>query len=98
MLLPGPKLVTWLFLQQLLADLKSPTYYYEVKDLDIPPWPELSVDKFWVRACSIPEFTKRMPDEWLQNGGSRADRTWFWKSLYAVNPDLVDSIFESCTR
>ena len=77
---------------------KTPTFAHECPKLDIPPWPELSVDKFWAMATGIIIVRERLPDEWIKNGGKRVDRDWFWKMLFAVNKNMVKDILDSCVK
>ena len=94
--MPDVRLVTWAYLQQLLTKEKTPVFLCSVGKPWVPVWPELAVPKIWPFAIKNPRVAKRMPDEWMSNGGRRADRTWFWKVLFAVDPPFAQQIIESC--
>ena len=68
----------------------------EVRDLHVPLWPELSVDKTWAEALRCPGFASYIPSEW--RGGKCVDRVFFFGILASLAPEYLITLIEDCRR
>lgn len=91
--LPHEDYCTARHLQQIITGKKKVFAQNAINGIDVPQWPELSVEKTWADAFMIPEFAFYIPDEWKP---PRVDRDYFWKVLATLAPDYVSALIEDC--
>ena len=68
----------------------------EVRDLQVPLWPELSIARIWVEAIRLPGFADHVPSEWKDGNG--VDRVFFFRILSTLAPDFLVTLIEDCRR
>ena len=90
--LPHEHVCTLQFLKAILEGQKEVYSQGEQKVINVPMYPELSVEKMWLEAMKIPHFALYVPDEWILKNGKGADRTFFWEILSTLAPEFVQAI------
>ena len=75
------------FLQAILCSRKRFLRKFEVRNIKIPHWPELSIARLWSEAIMIPRFLEYMPDEWSLANIKKIEREYFWSILISLAPE-----------
>jgi len=83
-------------MQQIMAKEKLYFKRTEVKELNIPNWPELSVNRMWREAIKQPYFTMYMPDCWGPE--KKTERNFFWSIFTTLQPEFVEILVDDCRR
>ena len=78
------------FLQQVVTGRKSYLLIINLKQLNVPVCPELSVVNCWEDALRLPGVWDHFPDEW--EGCRRVDRKFFWGILSSLHPAYVKEL------
>ena len=68
----------------------------EMRELHVPLWAELSIDKTWGEAIKYPGFISYIPSEW--RGGKGVDRVFFFGVLASLAPEYLITLIEDCRR
>ena len=88
--LPSDTHCTLNFVQGVVTGRKSFLYIPDIKPLNVPVRPELSVANCWADAILLPGVLDHFPNEWA--GARRVDRKYFWMILATLHPEWVKSI------
>ena len=67
-----------------------------MRELHVPLWPELSIDKSWSEAIRYPGFISYIPSEC--RGGKGVDRVFFFGVLASLAPEYLVTLIEDCWR
>ena len=82
------------FLQDILYGYKRHFKRTATKQLRIPMWNELSIDKMWELAVRIRDFLNFMPEDWTTS--RKVERTFFWIILVTLAPEYVEQLINNC--
>jgi hypothetical protein len=94
--LPTPGGCPLIYLQQIMSLTKAFFRRSEVRQFQIPMWPELAVSKIWSQAALQPTFLTYLPDTWTAT--KKTERDFFWAILVTIQPDYVENLINDCRR
>ena len=66
----------------------------QIVRLKIPYWPELSIEKIWVKALLVKDFLKYMPNDWTTS--KKVQREFFYTILCTLAKDFVIKLIQEC--
>ena len=92
--LPRLQACTLRYLQQIMAEEKLFFRETEIKSLNVPLWPELSVKRIFPAAERIIRFGRYIPDDWTAD--KKTERNFFWSILITIAPEFVEQIVTDC--
>ena len=83
-------------MQQIMSKEKLYLKRTEVKELNVPNWPELGVSRMWAQAMKQPLFNRYIPDCWGPE--KKTERTFFWAIFVTLQPEYVEILVDDCRR
>ena len=79
-------------MQKIICGQKRFIRKFEQRNLKLPLWPELSIERIWPNAMLLPSFNEYMPDEWSIANPKKLERAFFWAILISLAPEYVEQL------
>ena len=64
----------------------------------VPNWPQLAVKHVYDEAIKLPNVKDYLPEPTGKGENRLPERDFFWKVLYSLHPDWVDSLIQQASK
>ena len=69
----------------------------QVKQMEVPHWPELAPKRVWEQAIQLPDFRNYIPDSWGPES-KMLERPFFYGVLVTLAPYFVQELVKACRQ